>query len=510
MLKYNNDFRGIKVKKYKEYWLKLSIKRKLLTYFFIISFVGAVVNLYLHTNNYKIMNEFNRNLMSYYMVNELLVEIRNNQVFAEDYLKNLNTESENKFIQTKDEIYRLIGELDEEFSSMESTFSINAIKYSSESYLSQWSNAIELRKNKESKYFIDYYDGMKIYHYTEKYVQDLLYIALDEGARFYNDLAEEYEAIRTLSLILIFITFTLSLFFGGIFSNYIVAPIKKLAESSAAIAKGKLDVDLLEVKSRDEVGILTDSFNHMSKSIRALVNSLKQKALIEKKLHEEEIELIKTQQLLQEAEFLALQSQINPHFLFNTLNTISRTAMFENAHDTSKLIIALSNIFRFSLRNTGKFISLKDELDVIEQYIYIQKFRFDERLNFDIQCYMDISDIYLPALLIQPLVENAIVHGIEPKIQGGRVRIKIYKNDFATYIKVMDTGIGMTKEKIREILSEQEQKSKNRKSIGIKNVYHRFRQFFNDESQFIIQSKLGVGTIITMVIPNEFRGRENV
>ncbi|PKM49656.1 MAG: hypothetical protein CVV02_14995 [Firmicutes bacterium HGW-Firmicutes-7] len=495
------------VKKY-SYWSKLSLKRKLLTYFFVISFFGAIINLYLHNNNYNVMDQFNENLTSYYKINELLVATTNNESYVEGYLKNLDREYKNKYKSTKEEINLLINELDGQFTSLDAYFSMNAIKYSVEYYFEKWDKAILLRDRKEAKYYVDFYEGKEVHEFTQQYIQDLLYNSLNEGAQLYNDLVENSIFIRSISVGIILVTLLLSLIFGGIFSNYVVAPIKKLVDASIKISEGQLDVASVEVSSKDEVGILADSFNTMNKSINSLVNDLKQKAIIERKLHEEEIELIKTQQLLQEAEFLALQSQINPHFLFNTLNTISRTAMFEKADDTTKLIGALSNIFRFSLQSTGKSISLKEELDIIDEYIYLQKFRFKQRLQYEVECSVDANEIFLPVFTLQPLVENAITHGIEPKIEGGMVRLKIYEKNNHIVIKLIDNGYGMAKEKITSILEKDPKKES--KSIGLINVYSRFQQFFNFESRFVIKSREGCGTIIEMSIPKELRGEKSV
>lgn len=447
------------------------------------------------------MDQFDQNLTNYHVINQLIVTMRDNQAAVDDYLKTLDEDSVTTYNQTKQHTNQLLSQLEGKFSSLEVYFNLNAIKYSTQTSFEKWDRSIELRKNNQVKYFVDYYEGMKVYSYTEQYVQQLLLDGLDEGVDLYNNLVKKSSSLRTISLVIILATFVLSLFFGGLFSNYLVAPIKRLVDSSKRIAAGQLEVQLLEVKSGDEVGILTDAFNKMSESIRRHVEDLEKNALNERKFHEEEMELIRMQQLLQEAEFLALQSQINPHFLFNTLNTISRTAMFEGAHDTIKLIAALSNIFRFNLRNTGKSITLKEELDMIVEYIYLQKFRFKERLRFEIKHNENLETIDLPVFSIQPLVENAIIHGIEPKIEGGIVRLKIYHTKRYTYIKVLDTGIGMSNEKLQSIIDHEGIKSTN--SIGVKNVLSRFQIFFEGKGTIKIRSRLGLGTVIVMAIPRE-------
>ena len=144
--------------------------------------------------------------------------------------------------------------------------------------------------------------------------------------------------------------------FGLLFSNSVSRPIHRLADLAARIAAGDLEVGSIPVKSRDEVGILSASFNTMSRSIREMVEGLKEKADLERQLHEEEIALERMQRTLQEARFMGLQAQINPHFLFNALNTISRTALFEGADKTSQLIKSVAALFRYHLRDPRKTV----------------------------------------------------------------------------------------------------------------------------------------------------------
>src|SRR5690606_1693838 len=123
------------------------------------------------------------------------------------------------------------------------------------------------------------------------------------------------------------------------------------------------------------------------------------------------------------------QSQINPHFLFNTLNIIARTSMFEGADKTTKLIQSMSQIFRYNLQASDKAVSLKTELNILQEYIFIQNYRFGSRINIEIRCKeqeLPVNEILIPSLTIQPLVENSIVHGLEVLEEGGQVRISVY------------------------------------------------------------------------------------
>jgi sensor histidine kinase YesM len=243
----------------------------------------------------------------------------------------------------------------------------------------------------------------------------------------------------------------------------------------------------------------------MSANIRKSVQDLKQKVEIEKKLHEEELKIVRMEQLVKEARFEALQSQINPHFLFNALNTISRTAMFENADKSVKLTRTLSNLFRYRLRQKSAIVPMSEELYIIGEYIYLQKVRFGDRLDYIEDVSEACKAVPVPVFLFQPLVENAIIHGIEPKVQGGKIRIKAMVRVDCTgqeliVIRITDTGIGMSKERLDQIKSFDVAAGNN---IGVANVYHRLRMAGGQSSQLIIRSRMNEGTSIEIRFAKE-------
>lgn len=483
----------------KNCWHGLSIKYKIWIFIFTMIFFVSILNLYLHNNNHKILNGFNRHLNNYYAINELFETIKTNKNCVEGYIEELDEEYKDSYYENKDKIIHIIDDLKKRFKSRDAYFELNAITNSINTTYKYWDNAIELRADGNKEYYISLYKGIGIYDYTKSYIQKLLNIGLADGTIVYNQLVMESNAKNKLSLLIILLWLAFSIFVGMIFSNYIINPIKKLANASIEISKGNLDIEKVRIQSKDEVGILTDSFNTMSTSIKCLVENLQEKVIVEKKLHEEEIELLRMEQLLKEARFLALQSQINPHFLFNTLNTISRVAMFEEADDTMQLIQSLANIFRYRLRHCENSISLEEELQIIEEYVHLQKYRFNERLSFELQCQIQTNDIFIPIFLLQPIIENAIIHGIEPKVEGGKLRIKIFERNEKIYINIFDTGKGMPKDVVVKLLDSENEKEVN--SIGLKNVYNRMKLFFQNECEFIIRSKEDVGTSILLIIP---------
>lgn len=291
----------------------------------------------------------------------------------------------------------------------------------------------------------------------------------------------------------------ISIIYVFMLSRTITEPIKKLTAYSMEIAKGNFQTVNLDISSSPDLNILARAFNKMALSIQNMIVELTEKANLERKLYQEEMKNLKISEQLNEARFQALQSQINPHFLFNTLNTITRKAMFEKAKETAELIQCLSDIFRYNLQSSNKEILLEEELAVVKKYVHIQQTRFGSRIGFEI-IDRGVGKVQIPRFIIQPLVENAIIHGIETKVNGGTVRVKAYRKHDMIYIKIIDNGVGIPKNQVKSILTGTDEISfkGHTTAIGINNVRDRLKLYYKNQSCFNLQSKLNFGTVITL------------
>ncbi|MDQ0220418.1 histidine kinase [Peribacillus cavernae] len=234
-------------------------------------------------------------------------------------------------------------------------------------------------------------------------------------------------------------------------------------------------------------------------------NHLVQQELNEKnqKLMEELQIRTELEKLLQEAQLKVLQAQINPHFLFNTLNTISRLAYLENAEQTQNVTYSLAKIMRYSLRNFDQMVTLQEELDYIKNYLNIQQNRFRNRIQYDQKIELDAKAVKIPIFTIQPIIENAIMHGFEPQDSRVVIQIKGFVKENKVYLEISDTGAGMTEEGVSSIFSKANQpKSSHTTGIGMNNVQKRLQHYFGEEYGITaIESKIGVGTIVRIAIP---------
>jgi sensor histidine kinase YesM len=230
--------------------------------------------------------------------------------------------------------------------------------------------------------------------------------------------------------------------------------------------------------------------------IRAMEESRKTLEL----LHEEEMQKMEVERRLETMKLEVLVNQVNPHFLFNTLNVIGGMAMLENAETTEKMIMALSNLFRYNLKNSSTETVLSQELSIVRDYMYIQQMRFGERLKFEIDCRMEENSVIIPTFTFQPLIENAIIHGLAPKEEGGKIHIKVWEQDQNIFITVCDTGVGIAEDKLELLKHKLEEGNVSRDSIGVGNVYRRFKIMY-PEGRFTIYSRENEGTLIKLQIP---------
>jgi two-component system sensor histidine kinase YesM len=493
------------IKRIGEIWEHLSIRVKFLTSFFCVLALVSVFNLYLNNNNYAITDQFNDTVMDYYEINRMQLLVEDNYSALDSFLKTFEQEEKIRYQKTKKEILDMIDPLYGKFDSLDIYFNIKAIANSTTIYFDYFEKAISDREQGVKDYYVSFYEGRDIQKYTSRYIQSLLNLSLNEGTKLYGQVFKEAEVMRRVSILTIAAMFLVAMLIVLLLTNKLVNPIKKLAQSSMIMAQGDLDIEPLSISSKDEIGVLADSFSIMSTNIRKYVQDLKQKAEIEKRLHEEELKIVRMEQLVKEARFEALQSQINPHFLFNALNTISRTAMFENAEKSVKLTCALSNLFRYRLRQKNDIVPMSEELHIIGDYIYLQKVRFGDRLQYIESVSDECKAVPIPIFLFQPLVENAIIHGIEPKVDGGKIRIKAMVRDDSTgkkiiVVRITNTGIGMSKEQLEQVINFDVSAGN---SIGIANVYHRLRIADGYSGQFKIRSRINDGTSIEIRFAKE-------
>ena len=288
-------------------------------------------------------------------------------------------------------------------------------------------------------------------------------------------------------------------------SKTLVEPIEKLADASRKIAANDVSVEDVVVDNRDEIGDLVHAFNKMKYATSDYIRTLEENRIALDRLHAEEMEKIDAENRLVRMRYKVLRNQINPHFLFNTLCVISGMAKLEDAATTDKMINALSSLLRYILRTEENEIYLEQELSMIRDYMYLQEMRFGERIKCVIDCDEELNKVNVPTFVIQPIIENSIIHGLSKKEEGGYIRIHVFtalneKEEKMLSVVVSDTGVGIGKEKLEQIRKELSDDGIERNTIGISNIYGRLKLLY-ENAGFEIDSIEGEGTVVKFTIP---------
>lgn len=210
-------------------------------------------------------------------------------------------------------------------------------------------------------------------------------------------------------------------------------------------------------------------------------------------------------ELLKQTELQALQAQINPHFLFNTLNAIANLALLENAPQTREMVYTLSELMRYALRSASRMVTIQEEIEHVKNYLTIQRARFHDRLALNIQVDPQILKVPLPPLTMQPLVENAILHAFEGR-KSGQITLAARREESWCVIEIQDNGSGIAEDQLPKILQMAGSNSEKEKgaSIGIGNVRRRLQHHLGADFSFKIESALGAGTTVRLKIPYAF------
>jgi len=218
---------------------------------------------------------------------------------------------------------------------------------------------------------------------------------------------------------------------------------------------------------------------------------------------------LKMKNLLKNAELQALQSQINPHFLFNTLNAGVQLAMMEDAEKTSNFLAKMSDLFRYNLRKMDNPVTLQEEIQNVYSYIFLLETRFGDLIKYEYNIDEGALDISMPAQILQPVIENACIHGVGDMESGGLITLSVKRMDNIIQVTIEDNGKGMDSKTMDEIFNPSSEmpvtKDKNKKghttNIGLNNVIKRLRGFYGEQDVFEIKSVVGKGTSMILKLP---------
>jgi len=305
----------------------------------------------------------------------------------------------------------------------------------------------------------------------------------------YDDIFDRLLKVKKLIVAIFGILVIIIMVFAVRISKRITEPIESLNAKMKRVQLGNFEY----IEEPNERALAMDEAGQMHRNFRIMVER------INELIHENYVK----QLTIRDTEFKALQAQINPHFLYNTLESINWTAKLNNQKQISQMVEALGSLLRASISHKEPLIPLNQELEIIGHYVTIQKFRFEERLNFIIDVPEELQYVKIPKLSLQPLVENAVNYGLEQMIDTCTIQIQAYGEQDCLFIDVIDNGPGMEQGLLPRLLSG-EVKSKG-SGLGLKNIDDRIKLLYGEAFGLAVESKINGGTIVRLRLPYERR-----
>lgn len=265
-------------------------------------------------------------------------------------------------------------------------------------------------------------------------------------------------------------------------SRIVYRPVRKLMVAMQEVSAGEM-ATRAEVVSNDEIGLAAKEFNRMLDRIEELIK-----------------QLIAEEKKKKDAELEALQYQITPHFMYNTLNSIKCYALIHGQKEIATVIEDFVELLQTCIRKKGAFLTVAEEVQILENYIHLQEFRNGEAYQTEYKIEREAEQCKIPRLLLQPLVENAIIHGLDIKKQKKRLLIEAYTSGSRLYLEVKDNGRGMSEEQIEELLKKKEKKTKGLTAVGIQNIQDRLKLYYGKQAKLSLESD-EKGTIARIYLP---------
>jgi two-component system sensor histidine kinase YesM len=482
--------------------LNNSIRNKLLVSSLLMIATFVLVSLSSYFSEQYLINRVNGLLTNNLKFKQIRTDVDQATLSLEKYLisRDFNMLREYyRYSQTLDSEY---AELTLVKSTRENYLLLENIRNLIRAFLRETEQAVLAKRARNSAQYYQSFITVSRYRTNIHWAIDrLITQQLEEHSRQYLLVSQRLHTVQRLGLFLIIGAIVFSMVIMTWISLRLTRPLHRLAKAAQSITEGDFALPPLPVVTHDEIAVVTSAFNEMAASISRLITKIKSRSDLEKRLQEQEVQNLSMQNTLREAELHSLQSQINPHFLFNMLNAGVQLAVIEDANQTADYVDKISSLLRYSLRCIELPVTLAEEAAHLQNYFYILRTRYGpERFAFQIEIDPAAAMFRLPLLTLQPIVENALIHGIEALESGGRITVQAYQQERLVIIKITDNGQGIEPETL-QLLQAEAKTVGHTTGIGISNVKERLRIFCGDDSRLDISSIINQGTTVILTLP---------
>ncbi|TKI25707.1 HAMP domain-containing protein [Bacillus pumilus] len=470
------------------------IRSKLLLAFLTLVFLGNVAAFFVYWSSSNITSEYSRSFRSFLLLNDISTEAKTMYEKVNAYAIEKDQQFAKEYLASKQKMKSYDQALRKDAGLHAAIPSIEKYQYMMRTLINESDATMtHVKEGKIKEYAASVKEVRTVSSYIQEQTMTLLDDELSEYQGLYQSLQKRHQTYALFTLCLFTLSIGVALWMAYMIAGGISRPIVHLSRSVKEVSEGNFDGANLHVTSKDEISVLNEAFQRMRQEMKMMIEEMKQKAALDQKIKDMKLK--------------TLQNQMNPHFLFNTLNIVSRMAYLESADATSRLIQSVSTLMRYSLSALSASVTLEQEVKVVKEYFHIQETRFADRITCKTIIDESCLSVHIPSLTLQPLVENAFIHGVEPKEENGLVELSIYQEGGYVMIRIRDNGMGINEQEKRRLLSEKEEEDPNILSkghstgIGLRNVMSRLHLFYGVKDALQIDSKPNEGTTIQLAIP---------
>lgn len=484
-------------------WKDIPLGRKVLLAVVSIMLLMLVINIILYSQSNKTIRRMDTVYSSNVDLTELSDSLSDVQEALYAYLSVKTSDSLENYYKSEQTYRNLLENLGNQISSNPTMLLERNIRKMSESYLALAEEAVSAKRGRNVEKYKELYDSSQnLYSYINTYIDELNSQQFRNNSASYQTLREALEYLEISSLVLMTVMMGIGILMLFGITKGMIEPLTNLAETANLVGQGNFNVKMPPTDSLDEVGIVTRAFNTMVESLEEYIIRTTRSMEKEQQMMEREL-LMKNH--LKEAQLKYLQSQINPHFLFNSLNAGAQLAMLEDAEKTCIFVEKMADFFRYNVKKGLEDASLEEELAAVENYIYILNVRFAGEIHFTRQADERIMDCRVPSMILQPIVENAVNHGIRNIDWEGCIHLEIMEEEGRIFIRIRDNGKGMSQERIQEVLSGQAgdgEEQSDSTGVGMNNVISRLELYYNQKNLVEIRSRgENKGTEVILKLP---------
>ena len=484
-------------------WNNASLQLKLTISFSFTLIIILVMNIFMYTNINKMIGRVDEVYASNINLNELSDALEQVQDSVKGYLDTKSSVALDTYYRAEQDYRRLLENLNQDITGNYMEIMEKNIHEQSETYLSQVYETVQAKRGRNvEKHKASYEEATITYTDVRNSIFSLNNQKFKNNTDNYIILLSSLRYMEWISTFILIIIGIINFAMIFLLTRNLTRPLIDLSKAANDVAEGNFDVVVKSSETKDEIGIVSNAFQKMVGNIQLYILEIRNSMERASQMKEKELLM---ESRMREAQLMTLQAQINPHFLFNTLNAGAQLAMMEGADKTTEFIENMADFFRYNIKKMNQDATILEEIHLVDNYIYIMNVRFTGEIHFEKEVDETVLDHKVPSMILQPIVENAVNYGIRNIDWEGQIRLRIFHEGDFVYLSVWDNGAGMTREKIDQILQgeigETDLKS-NSNGIGLGNVIERIQLYTGREDVMEIKSEgLGMGTEFIIKVP---------